>query len=45
MAIAFSNHNSGVVVCQDSFEGLGTDNFGFWILDFGESCYSPFQNC
>ncbi len=24
-----------LVVCQDSFEGLGTDNFGFWIKDFG----------
>ncbi len=29
---------SYVVVCQDSFEGLGTDNFGFWIL---EDCFIP----
>ena len=29
-----------LVVCQDSFEGLGTDNFGFWILDFG-NCPIP----
>jgi hypothetical protein len=34
----------GVVVCQDSFEGLGTDNFGFWILDFGGLFYPSFQN-
>ncbi len=26
------------MVCQDSFEGLGTDNFGFWIL---EDCFIP----
>ncbi len=39
----FSDHK--LVVCQDSFEGLGTGNFGFWILDFGfwilEDCFIP----